>query len=168
MWLISFGDLLTLLVCFFLVLTPWGSTHGRSFQGQQAVTAAPSIDQDNGISFANRSVGLSTSRGRVVVEREYPLTEVVVGDTQRNKLRDTLVLVARDARELQAMSSRVVLEVCDRADRERVLRIVGAGLSETLGAQFELEVDIEPECRSIGNSPSQTDGLLGSIKLVHE
>lgn len=165
-WLISFGDLLTLLVCFFLVLTPWAGTRQPSLLIQQQVNSVVAPNGAPGTALASRSVGLSASRDRAFVTREYVLTKSLVSDEHRKALREVLESVKRDSEESHVERARVLFAVCGEVNRTRVLQIVGTELSETLGDRLELEIEIESQCQTIQSRHSQVEDLVGSIALV--
>lgn len=55
-WFISFGDLLTLLLCFFLVLTPWGQLTANPDRDKvQAVAPQAPLQEGAGTSLAEQS-----------------------------------------------------------------------------------------------------------------
>lgn len=56
-WFISLGDLLTLLVCFFLVLTPHKSTSSNAAQTKQGVIGSQGVKDDVGTVLAQSPLG---------------------------------------------------------------------------------------------------------------
>jgi hypothetical protein len=71
-WFISFGDLLTLLVCFFLLLTPRGMVRHMQTQKEQGVNDSPSADHMIGTSLASRPFNVKGVSGEVIPVWLYP------------------------------------------------------------------------------------------------
>lgn len=75
-WFISFGDLLTLLLCFFLVLTPWDRLKSApKAQSLPDVTSQPAMISQSGTTFASDPL----LRGSVV-KLEFPILVEEVGE----------------------------------------------------------------------------------------
>ena len=69
-WFLSFGDLLTLLVCFFFVLTPWARFNTAHDPRKEALRGASSGINASGTQLAISSLGgTGVSRSREVVVR---------------------------------------------------------------------------------------------------
>lgn len=101
-WHVTFGDLLTLLVCFFLVLTQGIATEPLKPPNKQGLTDGDKRTDKNGIAFANqeKTFGLEERRSLVVLEREVysgqfkkRIAEVVPNCVDNSDRRKSSVLV---------------------------------------------------------------------------
>jgi hypothetical protein len=163
-WLISFGDLLTLLVCFFLVLTPWSKVSFGAHATKQPVNSTLDSERLPGIAFANRSLGRTTSSEPL---GEFVLTRNVFGAGQETGLQEVIESVARKVSEGKSGKTRMILEICTTFPPREVLRRVGGGLAERLKAQVALEVEIDGECRAVKGRYPHIENTVGVIRIVH-
>lgn len=163
-WLISFGDLLTLLVCFFLVLTPWSQVSFSSDASKQPLTPILTSDGRLGTSLANRSLGLRTSPEQL---GEFVLTRIAFSEEQGAQLQEIITSVGRAVLQNPEGTAQMILEICGTYPRAELLRRVGGGLAEILRQPLALEVEIDGECRAIQARHPQIENPVGVIKIVH-
>jgi len=163
-WLISFGDLLTLLVCFFLVLTPWSHMRFSSAGSKQSLTPLPSSDQPLGTSLASRTLRLRTSAEQL---GEFVLTRVALSKDREAQFQEIITSVGRAVSQEPVGTAPITLEICGDYPRAELLRRVGGGLAETLKERLTLEVEIDGECRAIQARHPQIENPVGVIKIVH-
>lgn len=164
-WLISFGDLLTLLVCFFLVLTPWSKVNFGSNASKQPVISNLASDRLPGTSLANRSLGRRSSPESL---GEFVLTRKAFSAGQEAQLQEVIESVSRKVSEDQSGTAQMILEICGTFPRTEVLRRVGGGLAEKLKEQLALEVEIDGECRAVKDGHPQIENPVGVIRIVHK
>jgi hypothetical protein len=164
-WLISFGDLLTLLVCFFLVLTPWTKVKFGSTASNQSVTAATQREHISGTALANRSLGPRTSLEQV---GEFVLSRNAFGRDQEAQLREVIESVRRTVAEGHVGARRVIVELCGSQSRVDVLRRVGSGLAEALRDRLELEVIIDGKCGAIQAQHPRFENPVGVIRILQK
>lgn len=165
-WLISFGDLLTLLVCFFLVLTPWSAGHLKEVQRQQQLTTTQAPTENPGTSLASQSGGLSVSRERLVIARQYALTSSLLQESRRADLQEVLKSVREEVTARRQEQPRVILTICGEVARGQVLQRLGVGLTEMPDMNMRLEVEIERGCRTQRARSSEVEELVGSITIA--
>jgi flagellar motor protein MotB len=163
-WLISFGDLLTLLVCFFLVLTPWTNVSFNSEATKQSLTPILTPDHTLGTSLASRSLGLRTSPEQL---GEFVLTGIALSKDQEARFQEIITSAGRAISQDSAGTAQMTLEMCGTYPRAELLRRVGSGLVETLRQPLALEVEIDGECRAIQARHPQIENPVAVIKIVH-
>jgi hypothetical protein len=140
-WMISFGDLLTLLVCFFILLTPNAFSPVSKNELKQQVVSSVNPQESIGTDLAPKAfVGKDSHLKPIPVWRSNE-TAPSSGDGLKNKQWQ------RDLVERVAGGSKARIELCDvRAEREifietlKDLRSLGVQASR---AQFELGANCE-------------------------
>jgi len=159
-WFISFGDLLTLLLCFFLVLTPWDQLKKRS--------NAQSLPSVNGQSQTSVRAGTALAsdlplRGSVI-KLELPLFE------ERGGLSSEGLSPAALSEELKrAMPSdgRVDVLVCSDTDhRASVVRYVGGALERSFGSSISVRFVVRGACDVSQVFAPITKQIVGRIRIV--
>ena len=162
-WFISFGDLLTLLLCFFLVLTPWdhlsGMVGGEKIQG---VGGKLQPIQEAGTSLAEQS-----ARKEPELLAEIPL-HAELAASQDGVAEARLLAALEDAllehRGASGLSLRVTVCAPHGAPAEalaRVLPLVGARQFSHL----PLEVEMGAGCRGSEGIGSSEPVAVGSVKI---
>lgn len=164
-WLISFGDLLTLLVCFFLVLTPWSKVTFSSSAKEQPVTPILSSERVPGTSLANRPLGSRASSDQA---GEFVLLRSAFSEGQEARLQEVIESASREASKAQSATTRVILQICGTYPRAEALRRVGGGLMERLNERLALAVEIDDECQLIQARHPQAENPAGVIRIIHE
>jgi hypothetical protein len=104
-WLLSFGDLLTLLVCFFLLLTPHASSHAPLSQGNQHVKDLGATQMSLGTDLASSSFDQKGNSTAEVQLWHYPLGSTQLGATGEQRLYELF-------RQVEAGAAAQV-KVCD-------------------------------------------------------
>ena len=162
-WYISFGDLLTLLLCFFLVLTPWDRLKGSALsQSGQAFSNQNKSEMSRGIAFASDP----SLRGSDLVA-DIP---VFVGDWFRVHPKETDSRPTRIEAELQALKGREVavsVLVCERdIDRTRFVETVGRLVRQILGADVPIEIEVRGNCSEVALRRPMTELPVGGIRVT--
>jgi len=173
-WSISFGDLLTLLVCFFLVLTPWkklGAPPNPS--GSDSIQGSDEAGDFSGIPIATSAIkhgyGQSSDTPQEGVVSEIPLwvSDVEQGYaraavTITRSLSDEITRVSETARQIG-----VTIRLCEQSvDRSQVLEVVRGALasSKLMGAPVTVRLD-GTTCSETRVLRPVTDAVLGTIRL---
>jgi hypothetical protein len=156
---------LTLLVCFFLVLTPWSKVDFSTSANQQAVTPILTTEQRPGTSLANRSLGLRTSSDQF---GEFVLTRGVFTEGQEARLQEVIESASDEASKTQSATTRVILQICGTYPRADAIRRVGGGLTERLRERLSLEVEIDGECQVTQARHPHVENPVGVIRIIHE
>ncbi len=164
-WLISFGDLLTLLVCFFLVLTPWSNVTVSSSLQEQLLKPILSSERGHGTSLANRPLGSCVSSDQL---GEFVLMRSAFSEGQEARLQDVIESASREAMKAQSSAARVILQICGTHPRAEALRRVGGGLMERLGERLSLAVEIDGECQLIQARHPRVENPVGVIRIIHQ
>ena len=162
-WYISFGDLLTLLLCFFLVLTPWDRLKGGAHsQSGQAFSSQSTPNISHGIAFASDP----SLRGSDLVA-DIP---VFVGDWFGVHPKETDSRPTRIEAELQALKGREVavsVLVCERdIDRTRFVETVGRLVRQILGADVPIEIEVRGNCSEVALRRPMTELPVGGIRVT--
>lgn len=156
-WLISFGDLLTLLVCFFLVLTPWEKFTAASLpQSDSAVTQVERDFASTGTQFASLPQQLPS-----VVVAEVPIFDLETLEAQ----------LGVNAELKQALSAApegalATLAVCGAGlERKDVLAQFGALVQRGIGSPGGVALEFFPECGEMPLLRPITAQVLGVVRL---
>ena len=159
-WFISFGDLLTLLLCFFLVLTPWKDLAKRSDTAKkQEVSDALGSQGAVGITLA-----AVPAREEPRTVAEVPLYDELVGS--RDGVAEAQVLVALEQAfeslaDVKELATEV--EVCGAGDvREEVSARVVPLVSGARFSLVPLRVIVAAQCEAAHDGTRQR---VGSIRL---
>lgn len=159
-WFISFGDLLTLLLCFFLVLTPWDRLKKTSNRQSLSTVTAPSTNPpQTGTTFAS-DLPLRGS----VIKLELPLFKGAEGISG-----DGISPATLSAELTRAMPSgaRVDVLVCGRADeRAEIVRYVGETLERTFGSARGVRFVVRRGCDASEILAPVTGEVVGRIRIV--
>lgn len=159
-WFISFGDLLTLLLCFFLVLTPWDRLQKvKDPQSLQHISSQTAGSDQNGIAFASDS-HLKGS----VVKLEVPIFARQWGE------KDVLTPIDALEQELRSVASRngraEVLVCSSHEDRARVVLGVGGVLRRSLGSDVAIRFVVSSSCEDVHVTAPVTDEVVGRIRIL--
>jgi len=159
-WFISFGDLLTLLLCFFLVLTPWDQLKKR--------TNAQSLPSVNGQSemVARAGTALASDlplRGSVM-SLELPLFEEE-GGLSGNGLSPAAL--SEELKRAMPSDGRIEVLVCSDADhRATVVRYVGEALERSFGSAVPVRFIVRRACDLSQVRAPITKQVVGRIRIV--
>jgi hypothetical protein len=160
-WLISFGDLLTLLVCFFLVLTPWHSFKTGSGNRNAFIPGASDRTPSDGTPLANSSVG-----PKVGVVSDVPIEHSQFGDEVRAKLFKTTLVGALMSPE--AMNAAVRVRVCSASGFEETLRSVMSIITEQKREKRRVSIELLGDCERVEVLYPTSAAVVGSVRLVRE
>ena len=162
-WYISFGDLLTLLLCFFLVLTPWDRLKGSALsQSGQAFSNQNKPEVSRGIAFASDP----SLRGSDLLA-DIP---VFLGDWGGVHLDETQSRPTRIEAELQAFRGQGVaasVVVCERdIDRTRFVETVGRLVHQILGEDVGVGIEVRRNCSQAALRRPMTEVPVGGIRVT--
>jgi hypothetical protein len=186
-WAISFGDLLTLLVCFFLVLTPWEKLHLQEKSEQdQRIVAPPHTMELLGINLApfqqdplslEQPVTVLLERGRIGGKDrrirligETPIFPSQVSFDSMQGIEELRKALMREVKPLADLATTVAIRVCD--PNVDVVRI--AGLTERM--VDELGIGAERRVLSVSASGCDkadimrpvSDVVVGAVTVLKE
>jgi hypothetical protein len=137
-WFISFGDLLTLLLCFFLLLTPGEPGRSNKIENNQSVNAGAGESQSSGTDLALKVIDRNVALESVVpVWRHFLVDGEVV--QERRSVQEQWV---NDVRT-QVLSGRLAtVKLCEAgAEREVISRMVSKIVrGEALASRVQFEV----------------------------
>lgn len=161
-WYISFGDLLTLLLCFFLVLTPWDRLKENGhLQSGRAFSAQNTTSSDHGITFASEP----SLRGSV------PLAELPILFDEWASMSDTTVdheapRIGEELRPLRGSEVMASIVVCDRSiDRARFVERMEDLLHRHLGERVTAQIEVFGDCNEAFLLRPVTESPVGGIRV---
>lgn len=159
-WFISFGDLLTLLLCFFLVLTPWERLKQASnTQSLQKLNAQHDAATIPGTTFAS-DLPLRGS----VIKLELPLFEEVVSQSAEGS---PLIALEREISQAMSQQGRVEVAVCSApAERASVVRFVGEAIDRSLGGSSAVRFVVSRTCHDLVVLAPVTKKVVGRVRIV--
>lgn len=163
-WLISFGDLLTLLVCFFLVLTPW-STHSKEnkkAQNQGVASHNHKADQ-SGIPFASRPRGLSSD-----LIADIPIVKSKLVAAPQGLRAEIVSRIGSVAAENAGKATRIIVRLCDPKARAQALNMLKSMEMEWFRAGHSVQVELAHECEERTDLDLGLDEVVGRILIVDE
>lgn len=187
-WFISFGDLLTLLVCFFFVLTPWDRLKpGANNKSSQALETesrgeSHSVEQ-GGISLATHSLK-DLAKDSVVLLAEVPIPDCETGDVVcDSEFPALLANVGTENKEIGSTSEHtVVIRLCAEAGQkqqmlERIGRVLTGShdsvadswVANSPVAEKDMQVRVEllgGECGEIHVLAPYVGKAIGSVRLI--
>jgi hypothetical protein len=156
-WFISFGDLLTLLLCFFLCLTPWDRL-GKELKSEshQTVTENSQTVSTFGTSFASKARRVSK------IVAEVPVFEMVDGQVDLSALRHGVKVAQRDDKHLA-----VTLKVCEpTAPRQKLLEVLGQEVGEFVSRGAHVEFEVVGSCEGTSLLAPVTQKVVAAIRIV--
>lgn len=159
-WFISFGDLLTLLLCFFLVLTPW-----------QHLKRSPDVQSLRGInrdSLSNNSSGTTFASDRAlrgtVIKLELPL---FAGGWQDDEERLSSGELVSNLRKVMSGGARADVLVCaPPEERVGIIRHVGEAFDSGLGSISSVRFVVAERCDESAVLAPVTGTVVGRIRIV--
>lgn len=159
-WFISFGDLLTLLLCFFLVLTPW--------QHLKRSHDVESLRGINGESASNNQSGTTLAsdpalRGSVI-KLELPLFKVAwpAGGDQ-----PPFGELVSDLRRMMSAGAQAEVLVCAPVEqRVGIIRYVGEAFESGIGSISSVRFVIVGQCDESTILAPITGSVVGRIRIV--
>lgn len=143
-WFISFGDLLTLLVCFFLLLTPQARTASANNKLNHWDNSGLTMELDTGTDFAprDRDLAQNVTTGDVVTVWKHNLQGQGTGHGQQPGAEHW----SRELRRRIAAGAVATVRLC-RAEVER--DVIAGVLSESGGSKAlasRVQFEIGAEC----------------------
>jgi hypothetical protein len=162
-WYISFGDLLTLLLCFFLVLTPWDRLKsGGNSQSEQVVSNQNKPVQSRGIAFASEP----SLRGSDLLA-EIP---VFAGDWTGVPTEDLERRLIRVEAELQVFRGQRItasVVVCERdMDRTRFAETFDRLVRQVVGDEVTIGIEVRGTCSEAALRRPMTEVPVGGIRVT--
>jgi hypothetical protein len=162
-WYLSFGDLLTLLLCFFLVLTPWdklkGTVNDQSVRGLEPAQGQP---PHNGTTLASHP----PLRGSVVLQ-ELPILKRHVERGPESPEALFPGLSEGDLSKLLGSGGKVAILVCDaRVDRAEILREFSQLIHRVGGDTAVFGIEISTSCESAEVLSPMTEEIVGRVRVT--
>lgn len=158
-WYLSFGDLLTLLLCFFLVLTPWSKAGQR--QDSESLPRFSLVEEPalrSGTSLASGSA----LRGSVMF-LEVPLYQRMLSEPVEYSLDD----LAEQLRGGALHQGRASLLLCDSSvDREGLVEGFYSTIRRELGEKFEIEVEVSRVCEPARILSPTSEPVIGRVRIT--
>ncbi len=162
-WFISFGDLLTLLLCFFLVLTPWeGLSRIPQELEYQQVKQQKSVATTLGIPLAQVA---STGRSELLAEIPLYAEQVIEMSTISKAM---LLATIEQELEPHTTSSTGVLTIvlCSpEINREQLLRQLLPLVQGPEFRGFRLEVELTHSCEGERIFRPVTAKVIGAVRV---
>ena len=178
-WLISFSDLLTLLLCFFLCLAAFGRFDGTLRQANSKISqdnlntngvpnAASSVVTSGGTVVANKSIEAGSLQA-LLTEADFGSDGSEVKSSGQDKLKKLLETVAYKP-------TAVLIETCGvRVDREnerawlqgmsRAVALKGQLLDAGIDGQRLIFRNVGPHCEVIEGGEVEGKGLAAMLTL---
>jgi len=161
-WFISFGDLLTLLVCFFLVLTPTaGSFEGRSQTGQAVSKQIGGIG-GFGTDLASNSIDRSVESGLVVPVWRSSLTRDDGTTAHEHGPAEWLSTVKGHA----SAGNLAVVRVCDADLEEEVVLGLAKEFKSFAESAGRVQFEVESACELWKSLDKSRHELAAEVVLV--
>ena len=159
-WFISFGDLLTLLLCFFLVLTPWDRLKRSSnTQSLLTVTGQSDVSANHGTTFASDS----PLRGSVIT-LELPLFE---GEWALSRVGLSSAALSKELSRAMPSGGRIDVLVCSGPDdRAAVVRFVGEAVERSFGRRVSARFVVRRACEEFQVLAPVTNKVVGRIRIA--
>ena len=159
-WFISFGDLLTLLLCFFLVLTPWDRLKKpENPELSSAVTPVSIASSSAGTTFAS-DLPLRGS----VIKLELPLFEEMIGLSGEGLSSSAL---SEELKRGLSADDRVEVLVCSAIDeRATVVRYVGKAFERGVGNSASVRFVVARACDDSQVLAPVTRKTVARIRIV--
>jgi len=161
-WFISFGDLLTLLLCFFLVLTPWDKLRTKPNPAEhQRVATVSSLNVGLGTEFAS---AVSESRSSVLAE--VPIYEEQLSSTALSDLISIVNTCEREIGPVVKDAHSVTLTVCaPDVDRIKVLAEVGNLVRSVVGESANVGIEVASTCQHLDILRPTTGRVVGVVSV---
>jgi flagellar motor protein MotB len=161
-WYISFGDLLTLLLCFFLVLTPWDKLRAAgNAKAKQEVGSAYPASRELGTVLA-----YSSPQGQSPILAELPIYAEHVNGESLSGLISLVNALQQEVAPYMSDIHSLTVTVCDpHVDRLRVLAEVGRLTRELGGERTEVGVEVASDCNRIEILRPTTGKVVGVISM---
>ena len=159
-WFISFGDLLTLLLCFFLVLTPWDRLKKSSnAQSLPTVTGQSEVSASHGTTFAS-----DLSLRRSVITLELPLFE---GEGALGRDGSSSVALSKELTRAMPSGGRIDVLVCSGPDdRAAVVRFVGEAVERSFARRVSARFVVRRACEESQVLAPVTNKVVGRIRIL--
>lgn len=158
-WFISFGDLLTLLLCFFLVLTPWKQLNQRS-QDQ----SSPPVKSKNVVAG-----GIGTTLADELPERGFQLLREVPIFARELESLDELVLgsLEQALEEVEKRIVRVEVLVCGAAEEQGqfIYRVSGT-VGKIREGNFSTSYQLAHGCQDRAVLAPVNDKTVGRVRIL--
>jgi len=159
-WFISFGDLLTLLLCFFLVLTPWQHLkRSPDVQSLRVINGDSLLKNPSGTTFAYDPA----LRGSVI-KLELPLFE---GTWHADGDRLSSGALVSDLRRLMSGGARADVLICaSPEERVGIIRHVGEAFDDGLGSISSVRFVVVERCDESAVLAPITGSVVGRIRIL--
>jgi hypothetical protein len=161
-WFISFGDLLTLLLCFFLVLTPWDKL--RAAANTKVKQEVGPISQEAG--KLGIALASPVSREQASILAEVPIQAEHVSGESLSALVALMDALQQEVAPLRDRAHTLTVTVCDPSvDRLRVVAEVGKLAREFDKEASDIGIEVASDCNRIDILRPTTAKLVGVISM---
>ena len=175
-WFISFGDLLTLLVCFFLVLTPWDKLQKvEENKAIQEVKVAPKGLEGLGTTLAFNATSATTPDGvmaghdpRFRLLAEIPIYLFQVGQPSLSGLNSLAESISGELKRVGSAATSIVIRLCDDTiNVEEVTMTVGRLVEAERLRNVQIAVGFPTaRCDESDVMRPVTDTVVGMVTVV--
>jgi hypothetical protein len=184
-WSISFGDLLTLLVCFFLVLTPWDKLKARQNSKEEQIVRILPLSADLVGTNLAQSVtkptvatsgtlltrgGLGLRNRSVTLRAEIPLFQFQIGEVSVTGIENLSDSIKREVPRTLQGDAVVVLRICDTSvPLDETIPLVARMLNEVGIQERQLVISYPTKgCLDVATMRPVTERVVGSITIMEE
>ena len=161
-WFISFGDLLTLLVCFFLVLTPWQTARERGKDSRkQEVALVSARSTGAGTWLAYRPLGAIS-----LVATEIPLFEVDFQAATTKAESGALATIKQELTVHGAHARSIEVVVCEANRYPELFELLGSLRRELRVGREGAHMEMRATCEDFEILRPVTSKVIGRVRVV--
>jgi hypothetical protein len=163
-WLVSFGDLLTLLFCFFLVLTPHLGGVASNRSKKEGVSPSHRPQRQPGTLFASRALeapGESRVRILVTVDKDR------LPDRDARKQEAQAAFGLLGARKLEK-GHPITVQVCEEDLSDENAKLLYMAARRELQSLVALEFEYAVSCGGVTDGVSPSRVVIGIIEFSQE
>lgn len=161
-WFISFGDLLTLLLCFFLVLTPWEKLRpAGNAKAKQEVVPSAGVGEQVGTVFA-----LTEPQGQSPIMAEVPIFDEQVSGESLSGLFSLANALQQEIGPFAKEAHSLTITLCDSGiDKVRALAEIGRLTREFDREGKSVGIEVVSDCDRIEIFRPTTAKVVGVISM---
>jgi flagellar motor protein MotB len=155
-WFISFGDLLTLLLCFFLVLTPWERlSKPPNAESRQHIKESEQRASAFGTSFASKTRRVSK------ILAEVPIFEGPGGFIDVARTKEWMFQHVQDAEAVE-----MSFNICASGpERQKTLEELGRMMNEMDIESTTVAFEVHESCESAAFLAPVTERVVGVVRV---
>lgn len=163
-WSISFGDLLTLLVCFFLVLTPRSSKSPENLSPKQEVMTSSGMSLTTGTNIASAEYERADEKGRLlrIVKKGF-----VADAAEVNVPRDGRSII-KDDRPTLGNEGRVTVRLCSHSLTQQDVSQILFEVHESGQKLSDVQFEVGASCAQWRDESAPADALLAVVNYRGE